>query len=198
MVGIVRSLIVLGLVCSTLFELTAQTLVYDVVRNGEKLGVFEVQKQTLADKVVYKAISTTKVWFLKQFTLDYLLNATYSNGVLTESLNQNLRNKVLQNKSVIKRTGNGYELNINGIKSAMNDFAVTHSVVQIYFEEPKNIRTVFSENYGHELSIEPVAANKYKLLTPNGNVTYYTFENGYPIEVEFSYSLTTFFFKLRD
>ena len=72
----------------------------------------------------------------------------------------------------------------NGKKEQINNINITNCVVDLFFHEPKGIKTIFSNSYTDFLPLKDWGNGKYELITPDNKNTFYTYQNGKLITLE--------------
>lgn len=60
---------------------------------------------------------------------------------------------------------------------------VKFTVSKLYFYEPKNILSIYSERHLTFCKISRVSEGRYKLELPNGNENFYSYQNGQLVEM---------------
>lgn len=159
-----------------------QTVYYEVIKGGKKLGDMTV-KRTLSDQSVYYEIDS-KVTFklLFSFTVDYKSTSEYQYGKLIKEFTHNELNGKTQKKSTIWFDGQKYTLDLDGSRYTY-DPPINYSVAAIYFEEPKDGQKVFSPQFGEYLTFKQLGEHEYEMESPDGT-NMYTYTNGVCSEVK--------------
>ena len=86
------------------------------------------------------------------------------------------------------RNGETKHLQIEGIK---------YSVIDLYFKEPKEITSVFSNTHAELLELTAKAEGVYELKLPDGKKNKFTYSNGKLVRVEAAISVGQIVFKRK-
>lgn len=175
-----------------------QTLVYDVVKGGNDIGTMTVKRENVGGQWTYFVDSKVKVSMLITVHLSFLLESVFNGNQMISSSSKHFRDEQLKESVYVSWSGNRYDINLDDKHDVLENQKISHSLSSIYFNEPQNIRTVFSERYAAFLDIVPVSRHEYDLTLPNGRKNHYTYENGICKEVMIDHMLATFYFKLRE
>ncbi len=186
------------LFCLSAQEIICQTLIYDVVKGEKSIGTMTVRKQMVNGQGKYYVDSQVKVSLMITVQLSFLLESVFSGNQMISSTSQHFRDDELKESVYVNWSGNRYDINLDNKPSVLENEKINHCLSSIYYNEPYNIRRVFSERYATFLDITPVGRHQYELTLPNGRKNHYTFENGICKEVMVDHLLATFYFKLRE
>jgi len=87
-------------------------------------------------------------------------------------------------QSRVTKDGTRYEREQNGMKDKISLANVTFCVIDLYFEEPKNIKKIFSNMYTQMLPLKRIDSGKYQLITPDKNNPIFVYQAGKLVQVE--------------
>lgn len=177
-------------------SLWGQSLIYDVIRNGESMGVTKVNRRVQNDIISYELITQTEFRILFKFEVEYELEESFQGSVLTTGSGFNTLNGSRQKTTKLNKKDRFYELIIDGIHTKIDEVEIRDSVSEVYFEEPYHNKEVFSAYFGRYLTFEKMGEHKYKLTSPDG-VNEYTYENGICTYVKVSRDFATFSQELK-
>ncbi|RYF90713.1 MAG: hypothetical protein EOO00_08745 [Chitinophagaceae bacterium] len=122
--------------------------------------------------------------------------AAFFNGTMTSSsINRKVNGKEKVNQKLLS-TGNSYQWRGN-TKRDIPQFPIRFSVVSLYFEEPKDQLTIFSDALGRKVPIKEIRKGMYRLDLPDGNFNYYNYVNGICTMIEIHHSFFEIQFVLR-
>lgn len=122
--------------------------------------------------------------------------AAFINGtMMSSSVNRRVNGKEKLNQKLVSR-GNSYEWARND-SHEIPTFPIRFSVVSLYFEEPKNQLTIFSDALGTTVPIKQIRKGTYRLDLPNGNFNYYNYVNGICTMIEIHHSFFEIQFVLK-
>lgn len=185
------TILLLSFVCQVAL---GQTLHYEVVKGSKKLGDMTVKRMLSENQVRYEIESKVTFRILFSFTVDYESTSEYKHGRLIKEYTHNQLNGSTQKKSTIWFDGEKYTLDLDGIRTTLNE-TIKYSVATIYYEEPKDGQRVFSPQFGTHLTFTKVGDHQYEMESPDG-INLYTYTNGICSEVKVSRDFAKFYFQM--
>jgi len=57
-------------------------------------------------------------------------------------------------------------------------YPIHNSILSLYYKEPVNINSIYSDNFQQYVDIKKVDTNKYRVSFPNGHCNYYSYAQG--------------------
>ena len=153
-------IIILGFTCSNIFS---QTLNYDVILLGKKIGSATVVKRDSGGFVRYHLTSQSDAKILGMDKKDDMATSAVfgKDGKMISSDFVNQKNKEhLATKAVWK--ANKLNIDKDGASSSFGE-AATFSSLSLYFAEPHDHQKMFSERLGKFVEIRKESENKYKV-----------------------------------
>jgi hypothetical protein len=157
---------------------------------GQTAGysIYSADKELLGQLKVSSihADTTTKIAVVSQFkikmliTVDvkYTLQSFYRNGELVSNSIKMYRNDELHSFAKTTKVGSQYKF-IKDENESIYDKRISFSESLLYFNEPNQISTIYSEFDGIEKTIIESSTGHYKIKNPlNGNVSEYFYEKG--------------------
>jgi hypothetical protein len=69
--------------------------------------------------------------------------------------------------------------------------SIQFCVIDLYFEEPVDQTVVFSNMHASFLDIQKKEADRYEVITPDGNSTIYSYRNGELVQIEMKTTIGT-------
>ncbi|QXP61330.1 DUF6134 family protein [Olleya sp. HaHaR_3_96] len=155
-----------------------EKIIFDVIRNEKVIGNLKATKTIKDSKTYYKSSTSIKARIIKEIRVNYKYNVTFD----SESLQQSNVNITVNEKSHAKTStewdNNTYQVVKNGKDEATITNAISYSTVQLYFEEPKNITTCYSEQNGSFNTIIAMGNHVYKKVNASNNENLYYYKNG--------------------
>ncbi len=170
--------ITLALIFSTLFVVAQQRTVYQVKYKGEAVGTVNIDRETEGNRLYYKMHSDIKARFIFSIRVKTSQESVFHDGRLTYSTVSRVINGNEKSIRETRSLNNAYELVKEGKISTLPHKAITYNVMSLYFEEPVNTTSVYSDNYQRFLPIKKMKPHTYRMLLPDGNYNYYTYTNG--------------------
>lgn len=155
-----------------------QELKYDVIKSGKTIGKINLTRVTNQAYTQMKLHSQVKTSLLVKMHLNSWEESHFKNGMLTySSVIRELNGREQINRQ-LRWDRNAYQAHEDGKKTRLQIAPISNNIIQLYFEEPVNRTTVFSENQKKWVSIIKTGNNNYKLLLPAGDYNEFFYENG--------------------
>jgi hypothetical protein len=161
-----------------------QSLKYALIVNNKNIGHVLASQTKEANYITYKIQSRAKVDIFISFMNDFLMNTTFKDGVMQESFTERRVNEAVTDYCKIRYEDNIYHIDYKKQKKYLKDYKLQFTVACLYFNEPKGLKTVFSESYGSFLPIKEVGPQKYELTLPTGQKNFYMYKDGICIEAD--------------
>lgn len=169
-------LIILTLLFAISFPF-AQELEYKVISKKKVIGNLTVNKTVTGARSEYIIESKFRLPFKANYS--YKLVCSYEDDILISSTVETFMNRKLRSKVSTTRKGKGYEI-IKDKETKYYSGDILYSEALIYFREPHNENSLFSDFSGNNKSIKSMGENKYWLHnTDNGNKSIYKYLDGY-------------------
>lgn len=175
------------------------TLEYNVIARGDTIGILTVNKTTRPNQTKYHSVNETKVRFIKMFHLQDELTATFEKGKLISSEVTALLNGNTHKHTRVTYHDSNYKVFSEG--KAIDSFQdpVHASIIQIYFEEPTHVNSVFSERFAEWYSIKQVSDDPIVYeLDKKGKPNRYHYKNGLMVYAELGTRLISTELRLRE
>lgn len=174
---------------------SAQKLTYKVKIDGKESGTLIANKSGKKNNFAYMIQSSIKTTMLVTVEVKYNLKSIIENGKLKSSMLVQLVNGVKQTDNTTTVKGSGYVFKDKTGEEKIINSPITVIVPDLYFSEPKNHKTIWSDNHGKFLSIRKDGA-KYLLETGDGQNSAYTYEKGICKKVESTQAFSKITFEL--
>jgi hypothetical protein len=162
----------------------SQKLTYDIFLFGSKIGQSVVEKTVNNDSITeYTLVSSSEahVFFThRKVTLYY--DIVYKRGKYFSSFAKHTRNDEIHT-TTITRHGNGYEVKLDS-KTVELNATVDCSTVKLFFAEPCNPTSVFSERIAEFRTIKKTGDGVYEAEMTDGLTYYYRYKSGKLVELE--------------
>lgn len=182
-----RQVFFTGLLTVAYLRLSAQVHTFEIRMGSRVIGGIEARCNVngAARNMLIKSKIETKL--LSKFTD---ISCEYANNILVASkVVRSSTGKPEDGKAVVtKRNGARYLIDLEGEKSSLDNVEIQHSVSDLYFTEPRQITTVYSETLGKLLPIRSLGNGAYELSLPEGKKNIYRYQKGALIEVEVSHA----------
>ena len=164
---------------SDLYTPFAQELHYDISINSKSVGSLLVNKKVENDSVTHiSAVSEVQYTFFRNVKLVYLYEAIFINDSLSKAYFIYKKNDDTEEEAKLVWTAkNGYHSTREEFHQKQKE-KLSKSMIQLYFEKPKNNDLVFSERFHDFVKIAYLGDNnKYVFQIPNGDKSIYQYNN---------------------
>lgn len=157
----------------------AQKLHFEVIHDGKPLGTLDATKTVNGNTIIYTSHTEIQYHLLVAIKVVYDYHVTYTNGHLQEAKAHIIVRGNDKTKALTLKEGSGYSYYSQGelIKKIPTEF-IKHCIIQLLFDEPIGVSTIYAEEHGEYHSIRAIADNIYLKKAPNGNTNTYYYQNG--------------------
>jgi hypothetical protein len=183
------------ILCISTINASAQKLTYKVKVDGKESGTLIANKSGKKNNYTYIIQSNIKTTMLFTVEIKYDLKSIVENGKLKSSKLVQFVNGVKQTDNTTTLTGNQYIFKDKSGESTTIKNNITIIVPDLYFTEPKNQKTIWSDNHGKFLNLKK-EGNHYLLETGDGQNSIYTYEKGFCKKVESTQAFSNITFEL--
>jgi hypothetical protein len=159
---------------------------FEVNFKDKKIGTLIATKDKVGNKLTkdIRTLTDTKI-LLMSIHVESEVSVIYQDGELFKGTAYRQANRGSEDvqSMVIRKSEKNYQINRNGIVEKLNE-PITLCVVDLFFQEPIGVVSVFSNMYGKKLNLKSTGPGKYKLITPDNKHSYYSYQNGKLMLVE--------------
>lgn len=173
-----------------------QNLYYEIVKGNSTVGSLEVIQKKEGNQVTYSMRNLVEIKVLMTFSVEYLLNETFTDGVLTDGSGHNTLNGITQKKTSISYVDGKYHLIIDGVEGHNETHPIRESMAKIYHEELHEGKKLYSQYFGRYLTANKVGDHKYAINSPDGE-NIYTYQDGYCSEVKVTRDFATIYIQIK-
>jgi hypothetical protein len=172
--------------------LNAQKHIYDVDLFGKKIGSTVVDRIDKGNgEIEYKLSSNSSVSILfTKKTSEMTMDVIYKNGQMVSSYVKNVKDDVTEVATVIW-DGAKYVIK-RGEETLVMKQMVDFSNILLYYVEPQNRATIFSERLGRLWKFNSLGNGVYECKLDNGVDNIYRYKNGLLVELEMSKGASVF------
>ena len=168
----------------TSFNTTDLNLEYSIFRKGEKIGKLLFTRRSIGTEEHLQMRSEVKFSFLGEITAHAREDATFQNQILLRSSVFREINGRTKSDKKTERIGNQYRLLDDDDSKTLSSGGIQYNMLCVYFSEPVNRSSIYSDNYQRFLKVEKLAVHHYRIEMPNGDVNEYHYKNGICQRVE--------------
>ncbi len=167
---------------------TQENLRYKITRDGEVIGWTNINRITEGEFTKIILRSEVKARFFFQFNVFATEEVTLKGGVITHTAQFRKMNGDVKENKEMRFTINGYEV-YKGSKVERLPFTTLNAnILSLYFQEPVNVREVYSDKFQRMIAVKCIGNGKYKLKLPDGNYSIYHYRDGNCVRVEIDHS----------
>lgn len=169
--------------------------VYEVIHNGKVKGVVRTFRDADSSVLNFRIESEVTINLVFSFTMKLKEEAIFKNGILAfSSIYRKINGREKINQQ-LHSAGQSYTL--TGISKEFTPaFPVRSCIISLYYDEPRNMNTVYSDSFRKNVPVTFVGGGRYRIDLPDGNHNFYSYKNGICTLVEVDHSLFRLYFKL--
>ena len=160
-------------------SLAGQELVFNAYLGDDHIGTMTVTRAETASGVIYTSVTDITVTYILSMDLDLSYSAHYVNGQLTKTTFKYQRNHKTKEACYGEMKGDTYATYFDDRTERVLGNDIGQTLTAAYFAEPTNLKEVFSERWGVNISLVSLGNRKYKITLPDGKESYMTYANGH-------------------
>ncbi|MEM6348407.1 MAG: DUF6134 family protein [Bacteroidota bacterium] len=176
--------------------LPAQLIVFDVIDDGDTVGLMTVKRSTLGEKTHLESDGIITVSLIWTFELRNRYYANFEDGKLVNSKVRNSRNDDLTAQADGTLSEERYLNTVDGEKRSV-PAGIDYILLSMYFDEPVGRTQAYSERQGVYLPIKALGNHQYELTTYAGRPAIYTYVEGRCEQIQLSHLLGSVTFVRR-
>lgn len=163
-------------------------VVYDVLIGGRTVGSVRVLHFLSGQEVSKRRIEAE--FNIPFYSGSFISENQFLNGILKTSLTEHRVNgKTKEQTRTLESINHNYQIDFfetnTGIKKSKDiRFGIKNTLTNLYYEEPIDIHTIYSERYGQMCSMKKISEGIYAVRLPNGKQSIYSYSNGLCNEVQ--------------
>ncbi|WP_111707694.1 DUF6134 family protein [Lutibacter citreus] len=167
------------LICSWSYSNTSEENIYfDVVHNTKVIGSLKATKIIKNSQTIYKSSTTIKTRIIKDICVNYKYNVIFKDAFLETSNVHITINDKSHTKTLTEWKDAKYQIIKNEKKRKTFKDSISYSTVQLYFNEPINIKSCYSEQDGSFNTIVAMGNYTYKKVNSKGKENMYFYKKG--------------------
>jgi hypothetical protein len=155
-----------------------EALVYTVMKGDDNVGEFRIDRKKINDITEYTSQSVVKVNMLVTIKVTDKMKVSYNGNRMEKAELHRTLNGLVRVNNLAIWNGSSYHMTNKDKDVTTLRHLIHYSTASLYFLEPSNIPSVFSENFQKMIAVKFNGNRKYTLELPNGNKTSYTYANG--------------------
>lgn len=173
-----KKIFLLSLPFLLMSSLSAQELVFNAYLGDDYIGTMTVTRTETASGVLYTSVTDITVTYILSMDLDLSYSAHYADGQLTKTTFKYQRNHKTREYCYGQVKGNTFSTYFDDRTERVLANNIDQTLTASYFAEPTQLKEVFSERWGVNISLVSLGNSKYKITLPDGKESYMTYVNG--------------------
>ena len=169
---------------------------YSVLRGDKQIGTLSVKSVKAEKRTMYSIWSEAKTGFIFNININVMIEETFNMGEMEHSTFIRKIDGIEMIKNTVDKLNDGLLLKHNDGDDKIISSKINYSMGAMYFIEPLNRKFVYSENYQQFVPVFEAGKNRYLIKFPDGNKSYYTYNDGMCTGVEVHTNWTFIIFKL--
>lgn len=157
---------------------TKEYLNYSIIKDDKTIGNIRVERSLKDDITEYLFESRAKVKIIYSIEIYDKMGVTFKQNILQQAKLYRTMNGKLKVNNTATWNGSFYNLSDKDGANGSLKQSIFSSTASLYFNEPGNIKSVFSEKFQKMIPVQKINSNKYRIDLPNGNTTTYTYSKG--------------------
>ncbi|TWO33276.1 hypothetical protein E1J38_005105 [Seonamhaeicola sediminis] len=148
------------------------------MKNNKSVGSITIKREKLGNSIAYTLSSKIKAKFIVEFDIEAEEKSIYKEGALVySSIFRKLNDKVKLNQSLSLVEGQ-YVLKSLDATEALSLNVIYRNLITLFFNEPINVKKIYSDKFKKMISIIPLGNGKYKINFSHNTSNVYHYENG--------------------
>ncbi len=172
---------ILLVACFSLIRLNAigmDKLAYNVIYRDNEVGKINIKKLNIKDTLVYSFESRVIIKMLLSVNVYDKMLVSFKGGQLVKAYLYRTLNGKVKVRNYIEWNGKHYQQTDKDDTKSFINHAIQLSTATLYFHEPINQKSIYSEKFQKMIPLLPKGMKRYMLQLPNGNKVYYSYQNG--------------------
>ncbi|WP_055436893.1 DUF6134 family protein [Lacinutrix algicola] len=157
---------------------SVETLYFDIIHKDKVIGSLKATKTIKDSTTFYKSSTTIETRIIKEIRVNYKYDVTFKNNLLETSNVDITVNEKPHAKTDTKKKGTDYKIVKNENEVEIVKDAISFATVQLYFKEPKNVDSCYSEQDGSFNTIKALGNHSYKKTNSKGRENIYYYKKG--------------------
>jgi len=151
---------------------------FDIVHNDKVIGSLQATKTIGKGRTVYQSNTSITATIIWETQIDYNYEVLFENEVLqTADVAIFVNNKPRAQTYTIQQ-GDAYHITKNKRKEYHLNESLPYTTIQLYFEEPLDIDTCYSEQDGSINKLQPLGNHAYRKVNAKGKENTYYYKEG--------------------
>lgn len=158
---------------------SSEAIIYfDVVHNTKVIGNLKATRTIKDSKTYYHSSTTIKTRIIKKIRVNYKYVVIFDAGLLEKSAVHITVNEKPHAETFTRWEETNYQIMKNDKEEKTIKDSISYATVQLYFKEPLDISTCYSEQDGSFNTIIAIGNHSYKKINSKGKENIYYYETG--------------------
>ena len=179
-------------------SLQAQSLQYAILKGTTKIGVLNYSRNVVDNTVLYKVESKVRTRFIFSISVDDNEESFFKDGILQYSSVYRKVNGTVKTNNQTQLSGGNYVIvdRKENETNKLSNYPITGCFLGLYYNEPSNNTSLYSDTYKQLISIVKLGEHRYKVTLPDDNYNCYYYNKGICTKVEVVHSFYKITFSL--
>lgn len=164
---------------------------YKIIKSGNEIGWLKLEKNIVGNSSELVLVSEikTKIFFpIKVYAKE---SSIFEKGNLIYSSLIRKTNDAVKLDKQTRFIANEYEVLQNGEKEKLPFYTINTNLLCLYFQEPINLKSVYSDNQQCFVNITKTADGGYNVKFPNGNSNSFYYKEGVCTKIKIMHTYYT-------
>lgn len=154
-----------------------QNLYFDIIHNQKVIGSLKATKSIKNGEIYYHSSTNIETRLIKEIRVNYKYDVIFDDAVLkTSKVNITVNNKPHTNTDTERKKSNYLVIKNDKTEDTINQ-SIEYATIQLYFKEPKNISSCYSEQNGRFNTIKALGNHSYKKINTKGRENQYFYND---------------------
>jgi hypothetical protein len=180
------------------YSLLGQTYTYDVLIDDKPVGKMQISRSSFVKGLMVIDLNldfssgTIGTNLINQYGTSY-----FKKGILTDSESILERNNRIREQCRVRLEKGKYGIIRRNENKVFLEKTISTTLISMYFSEPRNVNTVFSERFGDYCELKALSSGVYEVTLPMGGSIRYYYKNGLCYKTESKGTLQDLQLKLK-
>lgn len=164
--------------------ITSEKIEFSIIKKNSIIGFIYIDKISKDHTTSYNVKSEVNAKIIVNFKAIGQEKYVFRNDTLvSSSMYRKINNRVKLDQSLQYKKGK-YELTARNKKEVLGIDLIQRNLVTLFFNEPKDLETIYCDKFKTEVNISPLGKGRYKILLPNKSYSIYNYERGKCTSIE--------------
>ncbi|WP_103867497.1 DUF6134 family protein [Aquimarina sp. I32.4] len=155
------------------------TLQFDIILHNKVIGNLKSSQTTKDDTIYYRSETHINTRVIKDIQVNYTFDVAFKNSLLKRA-NVNITiNDKPHAQTNTKWEHTAYKIVKNDDREKILKDSISYTTIQLFFQEPININSCYSEQDGSFNTIVPMGNHSYKKINSKGKENMYYYKHGF-------------------